>query len=145
MRTYAVNAWDESERQPGSGSRIVTMTQPALSLITLDVTRGSGTCSRVRGTLPEPKKSAALAVVANILGGKSLRMAFVNCDDLTQQFAPATFLLARAIRLLHDGPAFADVKFVLSAAGVRSACRSNNYNALDLAGVKDCNFSKLPI
>ena len=66
------------------------MMQPAESVVRLDATRGSGTSSRVRRSLPESKMRAVLVVVADILGEKSLQMAFVHCDDVIQQFATAT-------------------------------------------------------
>ena len=47
-----------------------------------DATRGSGTSSTVRRSLPESKMRAVLVIVADILREKSLQMAFVHCDDV---------------------------------------------------------------
>jgi hypothetical protein len=69
------------------------------------------------------------------LAGKSVAVPFVGA-------AAATFVLAEAIRLLHSGPAFTDVKFALSTPSVRSARTTGNYTALDLAGLDYRDSSK---
>jgi hypothetical protein len=69
------------------------------------------------------------------LAGKSVAVPFVGA-------AAATFVLAEAIRLLHCGPAFTDVKFALSTPSVRSARTTGNYTALDLAGLDYRDSSK---
>jgi hypothetical protein len=70
------------------------------------------------------------------LAGKSVAVPFVGA-------AAATFVLAEAIRMLHGGPAFTDVKFALSTPGGLSARTIRNYTALDLAAIKYCDSDKL--
>jgi hypothetical protein len=67
------------------------------------------------------------------LAGKSVAVPFVGA-------AAATLVLAEAIRLLHGGPAYADVKFALSNLSGRSARMIGNYSAQDLAGLKYCEL-----
>jgi len=62
------------------------------------------------------------------LAGKSVAVPFVGA-------AAATLVVAEAIRLLHGGPAYADIKLVLSDLGRRHASMTRNYGARDLAGL----------
>lgn len=66
------------------------------------------------------------------LAGKSVAVPFVGA-------AAASLVLAEAIRLLHGGPAYTDVKFALSAPSARSAQMIGNYSAQDLAGLNYCD------
>jgi hypothetical protein len=63
------------------------------------------------------------------LAGKSVAVPFVGA-------AAATIVLAEAIRLLHGGPAYTDIKLVLSDLTRRFAQTERNYAAQDLAGFK---------
>ena len=62
------------------------------------------------------------------LAGKSVAVPFVGA-------AAATMVLAEAIRLLHGGPAYTDIKLALSDVTRRFAQTERNYAAQDLAGV----------
>jgi hypothetical protein len=62
------------------------------------------------------------------LSGKSVAVPFVGA-------AAATLVVAEATRLLHGGPAYADIKLVLSDLGRRHASMTRNYGARDLAGL----------
>ena len=66
------------------------------------------------------------------LAGKSVAVPFVGT-------AAATLVVAETIRLLHGGPAYTDIKLVLSDLGARYARTSRNYSALDLAGLNFCD------
>ena len=66
------------------------------------------------------------------LAGKSVAVPFVGA-------AAATLVVAEAIRLLHGGPAYTDVKLVLSDLGRRYARTTRNYSAQDLAGLNYCD------
>ena len=68
------------------------------------------------------------------LAGKSIAVPFVGATA-------ATLVLAETIRLLHDGPAYTDVKLTLSALDGRSAQSTHNYGAQDLVGLKYCDSS----
>ncbi len=65
------------------------------------------------------------------LAGKSVAIPFVGATA-------ATFVLAEAIRLLHDGPAYTDIKFALMDLNMRYATTTGNYGVADLAGVEYC-------
>ncbi|PYS45411.1 MAG: hypothetical protein DMG13_32250 [Acidobacteria bacterium] len=66
------------------------------------------------------------------LAGKSVAVAFVGATA-------ATLVLAEAVRLLHDGPAYADIKFALSDPDMRFAETSRCYAAQDAAGIAYCD------
>lgn len=66
------------------------------------------------------------------LAGKSVAVPFVGVTA-------ATLVLAETIRLLHDGPAYSDVKVSLSEPGSIYAVRSRNYMVQDLAGIPFCD------
>ena len=66
------------------------------------------------------------------LAGKSVAVPFVGA-------AAATLVLAEAIRLLHGGPAYTDIKLVLSDLGGRFAPTTRNYSVHDLAGLNYCD------
>ena len=66
------------------------------------------------------------------LAGKSVAVPFVGA-------AAATIVVAEAIRLLHGGPAYTDIKLALSDIGRRFAQTSRNYTAQDFAGLTYCN------
>jgi hypothetical protein len=65
------------------------------------------------------------------LAGKSVAVPFVGA-------AAATMVLAEAIRLLHGGPAYTDIKLALSDLSRRSAVMGRNYDAQDMAGLTYC-------
>jgi hypothetical protein len=66
------------------------------------------------------------------LAGKSVAVPFVGA-------AAATIVLAEAIRLLHGGPAYTDMKFVLSDLSRRFAPMIRNYGPQDLSGSNYCD------
>jgi hypothetical protein len=66
------------------------------------------------------------------LAGKSVAVPFVGV-------AAATLVLAEAIRLLHDGPAYSDIKLSLSDLNSVSAIRKSSYTVHDSAGVLFCD------
>jgi len=61
------------------------------------------------------------------LAGKSVAVPFVGS-------AAASFVVAEVIRLLHEGPAYHDIKLGLADPGKVSAHRNGNYTARDAAG-----------
>jgi hypothetical protein len=70
------------------------------------------------------------------LADKSVAVPFVGT-------AAASFVVAEAIRLLHDGPAYHDLKLSLGNPGKCLATRRGNYAALDTAGVTFVESSNL--
>jgi len=66
------------------------------------------------------------------LAGKSVAVPFVSA-------ASATIVVAEAIRLLHSGPAYTDIKLVLSDLSRRFARTTRNYSVQDLAGLNYCD------
>jgi hypothetical protein len=66
------------------------------------------------------------------LAGKSVAVPFVGVTA-------ATFVVAEAIRLLHDGPAYSDIKLSLSDLNNVSAISKGNYTAQDSAGIAFCD------
>ena len=62
------------------------------------------------------------------LAGKSVAVPFVGT-------AAASLVVAEAVRLLHDGPAYHDVKLGLGNPGQRFVRRSGSYAAQDTAGL----------
>ena len=56
-----------------------------------DATRGSGTTSTVRLSLPQSEMRAVVMVVADVFREQSLQMAFIELDDVVQLIAPAAF------------------------------------------------------
>jgi hypothetical protein len=65
------------------------------------------------------------------LAGKSVAVPFVGT-------AAAAMVLAEAIRLLHGGPAYTDIKLALSDLSRRSAPMDRTYGAQDMAGLTYC-------
>jgi hypothetical protein len=66
------------------------------------------------------------------LAGKSVAVPFVGG-------AAATLVVAEAIRILHGGPAYTDIKLALSDLSRRFAPMRRNYSAQDLAGLTYCD------
>lgn len=62
------------------------------------------------------------------LAGKSVAVPFVGASA-------ASLVVAEAVRLLHDGPAYIDIKFGLGDPGKRLTRRGGNYTAQDAAGL----------
>ena len=62
------------------------------------------------------------------LAGKSVAVPFVG-------LTAASLVVAEIIRLLHEGPAYHDIKLGLGDPGKVFACRNGNYTAQDAAGV----------
>jgi hypothetical protein len=60
------------------------------------------------------------------LAGKSVAVPFVGT-------CAASLVLAEAVRLLHDGPAYLDIRFGLGNPGKRFARRNGSYSAQDTA------------
>ncbi len=63
--------------------------------------------------------------------GKSIAVPFVGATA-------ATLVIAEAIRLLHNGPAYTDIKVSTAATDARAARTLGNYRNDDLAGLKYC-------
>jgi hypothetical protein len=70
------------------------------------------------------------------LADKSVAVPFVGTTA-------ASFVVAEAIRFLHDGPAYHDIKLSLGNPGRRFAIRNGNYTARDTAGVTFVESSNL--
>ena len=68
------------ERLSGSGSPIVTMMQPAESLMREDATGGYGANSPSWRSLPESQMRAVLMVVAEVFREQTFQLAFVDGD-----------------------------------------------------------------
>ncbi len=76
---------------PGSGSPIVTIMQPAESLLRQDATRGFGMSPAVRRFLRQAEMRAILIVVADVFREQAPEMAFIEGNDVIQQVTPAAF------------------------------------------------------
>jgi len=70
------------------------------------------------------------------LAGKSVAVPFVGT-------IAASLVVAEAVRLLHDGPAYLDIKLGLGSPGKRLTRRSGNYSAQDAAGLTFVRASRL--
>lgn len=66
------------------------------------------------------------------LAGKSVAVPFVGASA-------ATLIVAETLRLLHDGPAYTDIKIALSDLDRRYAATTRNYSPQDLAGIRSCD------
>jgi hypothetical protein len=69
------------------------------------------------------------------LVGKSIAVPFVGV-------AAATLAVAEALRLLHDGPAYSDIKLSLSDLKNLSAIRKGDYTIHDSVGIGFCEISQ---
>ena len=67
-----------------SGSPIVTMVQPAESLLRQDATGASRWSSTVRSSLPESKMGAVLVVVTDVFRKQPFQMALIHRDNMIQ-------------------------------------------------------------
>ena len=79
------------ENWSSSGSPIVTMVQPAESLMTEDAAGTYGANPPSRRSLPESQMRAVFVVVADVFRKQSFQMAFVHGDDVIQQIPPTAF------------------------------------------------------
>ena len=70
------------------------------------------------------------------LAGKAVAVPFVGA-------ASASLVVAEVIRLLHDGPAYTDIKLRLGVPEKRIAQTARNYGADDYAWVKFCDSKTL--
>lgn len=68
------------------------------------------------------------------LAGQSVAVPFVGSTA-------ACLVLAEALRLLHGGPAYTDIKLPLATVSGRSANRARDYGPQDVAGIKFCDRS----
>jgi hypothetical protein len=75
----------------GSGDTVVTMVQPAESLMTENTAGGQGRSSPIRRSLPECHVRPVFVVVAHIFSEQSLQMLLVHRDDVIQQVPPTAF------------------------------------------------------
>jgi hypothetical protein len=66
------------------------------------------------------------------LAGKSVAVPFVGATA-------ASLVVAEAIRLLHNGPAYTGIKLALSAPGRRDAVSTGLYRNQDFVGLKYCD------
>jgi len=69
------------------------------------------------------------------LAGKSVAVPFVGA-------AAAAIVVAEAIRLLHGGPAYSDMRLRLGTPSERSAIMVGNYSASDVAGLTFCDAQR---
>jgi hypothetical protein len=69
------------------------------------------------------------------LAGKSVAVPFVGA-------AAAAIVMAEAVRLLHGGPAYTDIKLALSDLTGKFARTDRNYTAQDLAGLNYCDAGR---
>jgi hypothetical protein len=76
-----------TESRSGLCRPIVTMVQPSESLLSKDSTRSFGTNSALRCPLLKSEMRTVLMMVTNILGEQSLQMAFIQRNNLVQQFS----------------------------------------------------------
>ena len=74
-----------AESRSELGRSIVTMVQPAESLLRKDPTPSYGTNPAVRCPLLKSEMRAVLMMVTNILGEQSLQMAFIQRNNVVQQ------------------------------------------------------------
>jgi hypothetical protein len=75
----------------GSGSSIVTVMQPADSVVRKHTTRRFGTCPVVGCSLPQPEVGAVVMIVADIISEQPFQMEFIQRNDVIQQVCPAAF------------------------------------------------------
>jgi hypothetical protein len=80
-----------AESRSELGRSIVTMVQPAESLLRKDPTSSYGTNPAVRCPLLKSEMRAILMMVTNILGEQPLQMAFTQRNNVVQQVSSATF------------------------------------------------------
>ena len=73
------------------GSAIVTVMQPAESLVRNDPTGGWGASSAVRRSLPQPQMRAVVVIVVDIISEQPFQMASVHRNDVIQQVSSAAF------------------------------------------------------
>jgi hypothetical protein len=99
------------ESLPVSASPIITMMQPAESLMREDATGGYGASSSGRRCLPESKMRAVLIVIADVFREQTFQMAFIHRNDLVQQVPSAAFhptlrdaVLPRTFKRRRDRP-----------------------------------------
>lgn len=71
------------------------------------------------------------------LAGKSVAVPFVGATA-------ATIVFAEAIRLIHDGPAYTDIKVALSSLDRRFTTMARTYGVQDLAGMEFCDATIEP-
>jgi hypothetical protein len=72
----------------GLGRSIVTIVQPAESLLRMDPTRSYGRHPAFRCPFLKSEMRTVLMMVTNILGEQSLQMAFIQRNNLVQQMSP---------------------------------------------------------
>src|ERR1700722_8798313 len=77
------------ERLPSSGRPIVTMMQPAESLVGKDATHSYGTNPAARCSFPEPEMRAVVVIVVDIISEQPFQMAFIQRNNVVQQVSPA--------------------------------------------------------
>jgi hypothetical protein len=68
------------------------------------------------------------------LAGQSVSVPFVGVTA-------STLVLAESLRLLHDGPAYSDIKLSLSDPKNLSAIRRDDYTVHDSVGISFCEIS----
>jgi hypothetical protein len=69
------------------------------------------------------------------LAGKSVAVPFVGVTA-------ATLLVAETLRMLHDGPAYSDIKLSVSEPGRVYASRKENYVVQNTVGIPFCDVEK---
>src|SRR6266478_299044 len=89
LRVQRTHIKGPAESRSGLGRSIVTMVQPADSLLRKDSTRSYGTNPAVRCSLLKSEMRAVLMMVTNILGEQSLQMAFIQRNNVVQEVSSA--------------------------------------------------------
>src|SRR5258708_12764745 len=77
-----------AESRSGLGRSIITMVQPAESLLWKDPTRSCGTNPAVRCPLLKSEMRAVLMMVTNILAEQSLQMPVLQLNHPSQHLSP---------------------------------------------------------
>ena len=72
------------------------------------------------------------------LAGKSIAVPFVGATA-------ASFVIAEALRLFHDGPAYTDLKFSLATPGKCAVVSAGTYSASDFAALEYATAAELPL
>ena len=77
------------EKVAGLGRPIITVVQPAQSILGKHATRVYAASSPPRRSLAQPKMRAVFVMIGNILTEHPLQMAFIDRDNVIQQVAAA--------------------------------------------------------
>ena len=101
MRAAHIYIKDGRASRSELGSSIVTMVQPAESLLSKDPTRNYRTNPAVRCPLLKSEMRAVLMMVTNIFAEQSLQMAFIQRNSVVQQVSSAASHHLSAMPFCH--------------------------------------------